>query len=313
MRFVFWLCVDFSAHAFIQPKVSSRELNPEFLAARQPDQDAAPSPPAPKSITPGGPGSSWRMMRLRRVYETAEEENRTIEEIAIERFGTLHAFEEAKEERRILDEREGRRGAQKSAGQKGKGKARDADGEKHLIFNDIGTSGASSGSSTFRRPGTANDSAPGTPSPPSQNPPAKRRFDTLRLPSQAASPLQQSHTPIPTVMAPSVAMASTDRPISPSSLNKLQAKVLRARLMNAPNAEQLEQEYEEALRRANGEPGEPITRTKVEVLPTLDARGRLYDVGHGKSDELFPGNRKKKDKVMYLLLWFSVRDDCNTV
>ena len=239
-------------------------------------------------------------MRLRRVYETADEENRTVEEVAIERFGTLQAFEEAKEERHILDEREGRRGAQRSAGQKGKGKARDTDGEKHFIFNDIGTSGASSRSSTFRRPGTADDSAPGTPSPVPQNPPANRRFDALRLPSQAASPLQQSHTPIPTVMAPSVSMASTDRPMSPSSLNKLQAKVLRARLMNAPNAEQLEQEYEEALRRTHGEPGEPIVRTKVEVLPTLDARGRLYDVGHGKGDgEPLPGNRKKKDKVTH--------------
>ncbi|KAI6147355.1 CwfJ C-terminus 1-domain-containing protein-like protein [Pisolithus tinctorius] len=260
-----------------EPKISSRELNPEFRAGHQGDQVVASAPPPPKSITPGGPGSSWQ-------------ENRPVEEVALERF-------EAKEERRILDEREGRRSAQRGGGQKDKGKARDVKGEQRFIFTDIGASGASSRSSSFRRPGSTNGNTPATPSPAPQNPPASRQFDSLRLPSQAASPFQQSHTPIPTVMAPSVAAVPTSRPMSPSSLNKLQAKVLRAKLMNAPNAEQLEREYEEELRRANGEPGEPVVRTKVEVLPTLDARGKLYDVGRGENDAtLPPGNRKKKEK-----------------
>ena len=47
-------------------------------------------------MTPGGPGSQWRMMKLRRVYETAEEEGKPVEEIAMDRFGSLEAFEEAK-------------------------------------------------------------------------------------------------------------------------------------------------------------------------------------------------------------------------
>lgn len=50
------------------------------------------------------------MMRLRRVYETVEEEGRPLEEVAVERFGSLDAFEQAKEERKILDEREGEGG-----------------------------------------------------------------------------------------------------------------------------------------------------------------------------------------------------------
>lgn len=66
--------------------------------------------------------------------------------------------------------------------------------------------------------------------------------------------------------------------------------------MNAPNAEKLEEEYEAEVRRANGEEGG--VRTHVEVLPTLDARGRMYDVGHGKDDaEKGPGNKRKKEKV----------------
>ena len=276
--------------------MSDRELNVDM---RQGSSTEASAPPPPKSITPGGPGSSWRMMRLRRVYETAEEENKPVEEVALERFGTIQAFEEAKEERRILDEREGRRSTQRTTNHEGRD--RDVAGEKRFTFTDVGVSGASSRSS-FRRPTTADNSVPTTPSPAAglAMPVADRRLDSLRLPSQAASPLAQSHTPIPSVMTPSAAAVSTTRAMSPSSLNKLQAQVLRARLMNAPNAAKLEEEYEEQLRKVHGEPGEPIVRTKVEVLPTLDAHGRLYDVGHGKDDAgPLPGNRKKKEKVVF--------------
>ncbi|EIW81316.1 hypothetical protein CONPUDRAFT_104609 [Coniophora puteana RWD-64-598 SS2] len=271
-------------------KVSSRELNQDIREGKQID-NAAPPPP-PKAVTPGGPGSSWRMMRLRRVYETAEDEDKPIEEVALERFGTLQAFEEAKEERRILDEREGRRAGGGSA----KGKGREGEGQKGFMFTDIGGSGASSRSSSFRRPGTAERSERSTPTPASSSDAraGNKRLDSLRLPSTAASPLQQSHTPIPTVMTPPVASTSTRRAMSPSSLNKLQAKVLRAKLMNAPNAAELEREYEEESRRGQGIV-EGNVRTRVEVLPTLDAHGRMYDVGHGKNDgEALPGNRRKK-------------------
>lgn len=253
------------------------------------------------------------MMRLRRVYETAEEEGKPIEEIAIDRFGSLEAFEQAENERRILDEREGKRSERGRAPDR-KGKSREGEGAKGFMFSDVGGSGASSRSSSFKRPGVATDrSVPSTPSPQSGIPPPQnRRFDTLRLSSQAASPLAQSHTPIPSVMTP---VSKTSRALSPSSLNRLQAKVLRAKLMGTPEAETLEREYDEAVMFAHGgglTVAEGGVRKRVEVLPTLDAYGRLYDVGHGKEDgEPMPGNRKKKEKVchcipisMYSLLTF---------
>lgn len=292
------------AHPSWQLKVSSRELNPEFREGHQQESDTVAPPQPPRSATPGGPGSSWRMMRLRRVYETAMEDDRPVEEVALERFGTLETFEEAKEERRILDEREERGRAAKHGGRKDKGKA-PTQSERAFVFTDVGASGASSRSSSFRRPGTAQESAPGTPPAAPQNPPTNRRFDSLRLGSQAASPLQQAHTPIPSVMAPST---TANRAMSPTSLNKLQAKVLRAKLMNAPNAAELEEEYEKEVRKVHGEPTEPTVRTRVEVLPTLDAQGRLYDVGHSKGDDNLPkGNRKKKEKVTFYLLSISCR------
>jgi hypothetical protein len=63
----------------------------------------------------------------------------------------------------------------------------------------------------------------------------------------------------------------------PSSLNRLQAKVLRVKLMGAADADALEAESRKAL---NGGGEEGGVRRKVEVLPTLDGQGRLYDVGH---------------------------------
>lgn len=103
-------------------------------------------------------------------------------------------------------------------------------------------------------------------------------------------------------------------------LNTLQAKVLRAKLSNDPRAVELQEEYERENERyrafsAGGDKGggmwegnksgmegqlgreeERGTRTEVQVLPTLDGRGRLYDVGTGDGSEkpLLPGNRRPK-------------------
>lgn len=276
-----------------KPKISHRELNVDLREGHAPEPDAAV--PTPKKNVPGGPGSSWRMMRLRKVYEAAEEGDLPLEEIARDRFGSLEAFEEAKEERRILDEREdqrpGRQHAQQDSGFRG-------GGPRGMMFTDVNNSGMSSRSSSFRKPGADSSSAPGTPSPSGSGAPANRRLDSLRLPSQ--SRLAQSHTPVPSVMTPPPT-ASRRRAMSPSSLNRLQAKVLRAKLMGSADAEALEREYDSESRKANGEDvAETGVRTKVEVLPTLDSRGRLYDLGTGKPDledeDQKPGNRKKKEK-----------------
>ncbi|KAK0439782.1 CwfJ C-terminus 1-domain-containing protein-like protein [Armillaria borealis] len=275
-----------------KPVISSRELNAGLREGKPIDESPAP---APKANVPGGPGSQWRMIKLRRVFETAEEEGLPVEQMAMDRFGSMEAFEEAKEERRILDEREGKR-SDRAIGSEWRGRS---EGEKRIMFNDIGGSGASSRSSSFRRPGGHADSAPSTPTP-GGRPPINRRLDGLRLPSQAASPLQQSQTPIPSVLTPPAGVrGSSSRGLSPSSLNKLQAKVLRAKLMGAADAEELEKEYEAASKATYRSDEGGTVRTKVEVLPTLDGQGRLYDVGHGKNDEaaVLPGNRKKKEKV----------------
>ncbi|KAI0766423.1 CwfJ C-terminus 1-domain-containing protein-like protein [Trametes elegans] len=271
-----------------KPYISHRELNIALKEGKSVDEipDAAP-----KAIVAGGPGSQWRMMKLRRVYETAEEEGKPVEEVAIDRFGSLEAFEEAKEERRILDDREGRR-ASRMGDRKGKGKERE--GERRLMFNDFTPSGGTSRSSSFRRPDLDRSG------PPTPGIGEVRKMETTRVGQTTGTTLAQAHAPIPSALTPNLTMTgSRKRALSPASLNKFQAKVLRAKLTNDPNAGTLEKEYEEELRRANGsEEGDDNVRTRVEVLPTLNIRGELYDVGQGHNDgPLPPGNRRPKDKV----------------
>ena len=241
-------------------------------------------------------------MKLRRVYETAEE-GKSVEEVALERYGSREAFEEALEERRILDER-----ADKARPQKiNRGNERKPGGvETRYSFSDQSRPASQN---SFRRPGESGPSTPSTSANPlpKSNPPINRRLDSLRLTSNAASPSSKkkastqstpvSMTPIPSVMTPNLRPSGV-----PLDLNKLQAKVLKAKLMGSPNVVELEKEYEEAKRRSEGvfiDEGD----TKLEVLPTLDGQGRLYDVGTGAPDQgpiRLPGNRRQKEKVSIL-------------
>lgn len=244
-------------------------------------------------------------MKLRRAYEAAAEEGKPVEEVALERFGSLEAFEEAKEERRVLDEREGKRSARGDRDRgRDNGPGRGRESERRYMFTDVGSAG-SSRSASFRRPG---ESTPSTPSPATSGVPANKRLDTLRMPPKG-SPLSMSHTPVPSVMTPPPLNASGSggkKRLTTEELNRLQARVLRAKLMGAPDAEEPEKEYEVEQRRAaagdyevvRGNEDEGQTRTRLEVLPTLDSRGQLYDVGTGRDDMHVrerAGNKRRKE------------------
>lgn len=116
-----------------------------------------------------------------------------------------------------------------------------------------------------------------------------------------------------------------------SGLNAMQAKVLRAKLSDDPAAAELEENYNREMERyrahaAGGDAGGGMwegnksgvegqlgrdeevgkngSKTEIQVLPTLDARGQLYDIGTGDGTEkpLLPGNRRPKlnGKVNYV-------------
>lgn len=54
----------------------------------------------------GDAGSQWRMTKLKAVYREAEESGKSVEEVAMNRFGDLRSFDDAREEEAELDRRE---------------------------------------------------------------------------------------------------------------------------------------------------------------------------------------------------------------
>lgn len=332
------------------PKMSSREINKalfaedgnrldssvQAIAGSTSGSGSGQAPP-----TPGSSGSNWRMMKLRRVYETAEEEKRTVEDVGLERFGTIEAWEAALEERRVLDGKPSRPVMGRAAPTSGDpevdefGREIRKEGtpqpQTRYIFNEPGSAGSSrppSRASSFRRPGSAPDDAG-----PSSRPQTPQ-------PSHANQRTSKLSTPIPSVFTPPVGLARKQSqlqtsttadditksavqdsqsnehllskpPMSPTSLNRLQAKVLRMRLMggDAEELKELEATYENELRRSRqGDAGGGYFSaasaegqdTEVRVLPTLDGRGRLYDVGTGKEKNegpVGPGNKRKRKEA----------------
>lgn len=53
----------------------------------------------------GDSGSQWRMTKLKGVYREAKESGKSVEEVAVERFGDLRSFDDAREEEIELDRR----------------------------------------------------------------------------------------------------------------------------------------------------------------------------------------------------------------
>ncbi|KAK3989326.1 CwfJ C-terminus 1-domain-containing protein-like protein [Cladorrhinum sp. PSN332] len=106
-----------------EPKrvLHKRELNTALGEADR----AAKEPEAPKkrevNYTFGDEGSQWRMTKLNAVYTIVEQTGRSVDEVAFERFGSLEAFDEAREEKLEVDRRkvygEGYVGKEKPTGE----------------------------------------------------------------------------------------------------------------------------------------------------------------------------------------------------
>jgi len=70
------------------------------------DDDSAEEP-VQRSVpyTFGDAGSQWRMTKLKGVYRIAEDEGRPVEDVALEKYGNLRDFDDAREEETELDRR----------------------------------------------------------------------------------------------------------------------------------------------------------------------------------------------------------------
>ncbi|KAF4122261.1 to cell cycle control protein Cwf19 [Geosmithia morbida] len=175
--------------------------------------DAAPSVnQRTVEYTFGDAGSSWRMTKLRTVFREADESGRTVEDVALERFGNLKDFDDAREEK---EEMERRRvyGAHYDNKEKPTGEL------------------------------------------------YQERVRAVRKvePQPAAEPPTQGTV---TLKQP----AAMDQ----TALNRLRAQMMKAKMRRAPNASQLEEEYNRAA--ANFSPAVTASEPGTAVIGAMESR-----------------------------------------
>ncbi|KAK4540593.1 hypothetical protein LTR36_009123 [Oleoguttula mirabilis] len=175
------------------------------------------------SYTFGDAASSWRMTKLKAVYRQAEEKGQTVDDVAVERYGDLRDFDDAREEEREMDRR------------KMYGKAyvglQTPSGE---LFQE-----------------------------------RKMQAGLRREADKQQQEAEQRHLPQGDPIPDAPVQTTTTAPLDQTALNKLKAQLMKARLRNAPNAAQLEEEYNRAasagLAASQAQPG-------VVMLSNMDNR-----------------------------------------
>lgn len=185
-------------------KIHNRELNTHLQDLKEGKalEDIEQEPAEHEvNYTIGDAGSGWRMTKLKGVYREAEESGRSAEEIAVERFGDLRSFDDAREEEAELDRREtygeGYVGKEKPTGE---------------LFRE-----RKQEENVHRDP-----------------------HEHLRNPEKEFSATGQGK---PMETEPP---AQTTQHLDLTALNKLKAQMMRAKLKGAPDAAELEEQYNAA-------------------------------------------------------------------
>lgn len=192
------------------------------------------------TYTFGDSGSSWRMMKLKRVYEAAEETGKSVEEVALERFGDLKSFDDAREEIQELDRRQ--------------------------MY--------------------------GTDRPDSKDRPTGHLYAARIRGLEERKRLQMAREPSPPQgqRLPDGPHTTTTKVLNQTTLNRMQAILLKAQLRGDPKFAEMEKEYNAALAQFANQK-EP----EVVVLSAMDSRMLAYGIGgRGEVKEVTKGKRKKQ-------------------
>ncbi|KAI9315067.1 CwfJ C-terminus 1-domain-containing protein-like protein, partial [Dichotomocladium elegans] len=264
--------------------VSERELNVHLKQGLSVDQYPEEKP----KIQFGDAGSKWRMMKLKRIIEQAEDEGRSVQEVGLERYGSIEKLNEALAERDYLD--------------KNKRTRRDDDDDyarshrtRRYVYAD------SEKSAAFRRPENVDEFGREM----------KRRKTTPPPTVESERPSRVSAAPLPPIVNTKSssdglviipqhempqAFSPTERVMTRDELNKMNAKVMKAKIMGDDNAEELEKEYERQVKMQVG--GIDASGHTVHILPTVDSEGRFYDYAL-KNDGTISSDRKGKNKERF--------------
>ncbi|KAF4547489.1 Pre-mRNA-splicing factor cwf19-like protein [Elsinoe fawcettii] len=178
------------------------------------------------SYTIGDSGSQWRMTKLKAVYRQAKEDNRLVDEVALDRYGDLRDFDDAREEERELARRDqyGKDyvGLEKPSGE---------------LFQERKLAA-----------GIRHDHGKKT-----------RDEDPLDLPQGE----ELSTEPAP----------MTATPLDQTALNKLKAKMMKARLRKDPSHADLEAEYNAALAASAGSQSDTVVLSNMDNRLLAGGRG----------------------------------------
>lgn len=141
-------------------------------------------------------------------------------------------------------------------------------------------------------------------------PPPRYQTQPAAMPASAPTPpMPAPPPPTPAPVIPQIAMAAPIQALTRDQLNKLNSKIVKARLMGSDNVEALEKEYQLEL-----EKFEQAENT-VQVLPQLDSQGRLYDYALKQGNpehEALKGKKKYEgthDKITGERLRYGTSDD----
>ncbi|KAI8982000.1 CwfJ C-terminus 1-domain-containing protein-like protein [Mycotypha africana] len=293
-------------------KVSERELNQYLVKGIKVDDYPEEEK---RKIKFGDAGSNWRMMKLKRTIEQAEEEKRPLNEVGIERYGSMEKFQEALDEKEYLNSlKKGRRyidnrssHADGKRDERSNESSRRGDSRRYMFTDTDATT------KSFKRPEPFR-SAPRIPAsdkPSVSTIPAAATATSTPVPAQSALPAASTET-----------AADNTAPLTRDQLNKLNSKVMKARLMNSSNLEALEKEYQEELQKyERAQRGEiPPNKGDVTILPTIDSQGRMYDYALNKTSstnvESLKGKKRFEgthDKSTGERLRYSTADDTATL
>ncbi|KAK4988954.1 Pre-mRNA-splicing factor cwf19 [Elasticomyces elasticus] len=220
----------------------------EQSAAREKVKDEPAQHDVPYTF--GDAGSSWRMTKLHAVYRQAKESHRPIEDVAMDRFGDLRSFDDAREEERELDRRKtyGKDyvGLEKPSGEFYQERKMNA--------------------GIYRKAHESQDS--------------DDEFDK-ELDSHLSKTLPQGKE------MREAAPLSRTVPLDQSSLNKLKSRLLKAQARKTPDAAKLEAEYNAALSAAANtvQPDTIVLSNMENRLLAGDRSGEVTDITNRRGRE----------------------------
>ncbi|KAI2780562.1 CwfJ C-terminus 1-domain-containing protein-like protein [Daldinia loculata] len=193
----------------------------------------------------GDSGSQWRMTKLNGVYNTAEQTGRSVDEVALERYGNLRDFDDAREEKIEVDRRkvygDGYVGKEKPSGE---------------LFQE-------------------------------------RKLDQgvheKRETSPAPTSLDQG------IVIPDDASTHISTQIDQTTLNRLKAQMMKAKLKKAPDAAKLEAEYNQAAAAFASKGPEAVVLGVMENRMLAGTRGEAKAIETKRGRER--GNVEQNDDM----------------